>query len=212
MAGALLTMVLSYLLGAIPTSAIAGRIAGSDVRSQGSGNLGSTNVFRVLGPKYGVPVLVIDIAKGAAVVLAIAPLLGAASPLGPTGIRLLAGLAAIVGHVWSCFAGFRGGKGVATAAGVFLALSPVAMLAALIVWIVVFLSTRYVSVGSMSAALVLPFAVAVEAGRKGTEQSLPLIVVAGVIGLFVLVTHRSNIARLLDGSESRFHRPSKRER
>ncbi|MBC8450850.1 glycerol-3-phosphate acyltransferase, partial [bacterium] len=119
MVGVLLTMALSYLLGAIPTSAIAGRIAGSDIRSQGSGNLGSTNVFRVLGPKYGVPVLVIDIAKGAAVVLVIAPLLGATSPLGPTGIRLLAGLAAIVGHVWSCFAAFRGGKGVATAAGVF---------------------------------------------------------------------------------------------
>lgn len=210
--GTLLTMVLSYLLGAIPTSAIAGRIAGSDIRRQGSGNLGSTNVFRVLGPKYGVPVLVVDIAKGAAVVLAIAPLLGATSPLGPTGVRLLAGLAAIIGHVWSCFTGFRGGKGVATAAGVFLALSPLATLGALIVWIAVFMSTRYVSVGSMSAAVVLPFAVAVEAGTRGTQQSLPLVVVAGVISLFVLVTHRSNIARLLNGSESRFHRPSKKER
>lgn len=210
--GTLLTMVFSYLLGAIPTSAIAGRIAGSDIRRQGSGNLGSTNVFRVLGPKYGIPVLVVDIAKGAAVVLAIAPLLGATSPLGPTGVRLLAGLAAIVGHVWSCFTGFKGGKGVATAAGVFLALSPLATLGALIVWLVVFMSTRYVSVASMSAAVVLPFAVAVEAGARDTQQSLPLVVVAGVISLFVLVTHRSNIARLLDGSESRFHRPSKKER
>jgi len=212
LAGTFLTVVLSYLLGAIPTSAVAGRIAGTDLRRQGSGNLGSTNVFRVLGPKYGVPVLMIDMAKGAAVVLAIGPLLSAASPLGPTGLRLLAGLAAIAGHVWSCFTGFRGGKGVATAAGVFLALSPLATLAGLIVWLVVFLSTRYVSIGSLSAAIILPFAVAIEARARGTPQSLPLIVVAVVIGLFVFVTHRSNIARLLNGNESRFHRRSKRER
>ncbi len=212
MAGTLLTVVLSYLLGAIPTSAVAGRIAGTDLRHQGSGNLGSTNVFRVLGPKYGVPVLLIDVAKGATVVLAIAPLLSVASPLGPTGVRLLAGLAAIIGHVWSCFTGFKGGKGVATAAGVFLALSPFATLAGLIVWLAVFLSTRYVSIGSMSAAIVLPFAVAVEAGARGLPQSLALVVVAVVISLFVLVMHRSNIARLMNGSESRFHRRSKRER
>jgi glycerol-3-phosphate acyltransferase PlsY len=212
LAGTLLTVVLSYLLGAIPTSAVAGRIAGTDLRHQGSGNLGSTNVFRVLGPKYGVPVLLIDVAKGATVVLAIAPLLSVASPLGPTGVRLLAGLAAIIGHVWSCFTGFKGGKGVATAAGVFLALSPFATLAGLIVWLAVFLSTRYVSIGSMSAAIVLPFAVAVEAGARGLPQSLALVVVAVVISLFVLVMHRSNIARLMNGSESRFHRRSKRER
>ena len=212
MAGTLLTVFLSYLLGAIPTSAVAGRIAGTDLRHQGSGNLGSTNVFRVLGPKYGVPVLLVDMAKGAAVVLVIAPLLGATSPLGPTGLRLLAGLAAIAGHVWSCFTGFRGGKGVATAAGVFLALSPLATLAGLIIWLGVFLSTRYVSIGSMSAAIVLPFAVAIEAGARGTPQSLPLVVVATIISLLVLVTHRSNIARLMNGSESRFHKRSKRER
>ncbi len=212
MAGTFLTVVLSYLLGAIPTSAVAGRIAGMNLRRQGSGNLGSTNVFRVLGPKYGVPVLMIDMAKGAAVVLAIGPLLSAASPLGPTGLRLLAGLAAIAGHVWPCFTGFRGGKGVATAAGVFLALSPLATLAGLILWLVVFLSTRYVSIGSMSAAIILPFAVAIEARARGTPQSLPLIVVAVVISLFVFVTHRSNIARLLNGNENRFHRRSKREK
>lgn len=204
--GTALTFVIAFVLGSIPTGAIAGRLAGVDLRQHGSGNLGATNAFRILGPRYGTPVLIIDIIKGAIPVLLIAPLFAATSPLGPTGIRALAGLAAVAGHIWSPFVGFRGGKGVATAAGAFLALSPLGALAAIVVWAVLAMSTRYFSVGSLGASLVLPFAVWFETRLRGTPQPWILITSAALLTVAIVIRHRSNIARLRRGEENRFGR------
>ena len=196
-------LLLSYLLGSFPTGAIAGRLRGIDLREHGSGNIGFTNALRVLGPKAGIPVLIVDVAKGLVAVIAVAAIAGPASPLGPTGVRVAAGLAAIAGHIWPVFAGFRGGKAVATAAGVFLALSPVATAVAIALWVVAVLATRYASVSSIAAAFVLPFAVGIEARVAGTPQPLPLVAAAAAVAISIVVRHRANMRRLLAGTESR---------
>ncbi len=196
-------------MGSISAGAIAGRIAGVDLREHGSGNLGATNAFRILGPRYGAPVLLVDIVKGAIPVLFIAPIFAAASPLGPTGIRTLAALAAVAGHIWSPFVNFRGGKGVATAAGAFLALSPLATLVGIIVWAALALGTRYFSVGSIGGSLVLPLTVGVEARLRGTPQPGVLVGTAVVLAVAIVIRHRSNIARLRRGEENRFPRPGR---
>jgi glycerol-3-phosphate acyltransferase PlsY len=207
--GTALTVIIAFFLGALSPGAVAGRLAGVDLRAHGSGNLGATNTFRVLGPRYGIPVLIVDVAKGAVAVLFIAPLFAPGSPLGPTGIRTLAALAAVAGHIWSPFISFRGGKGVATAAGAFLALSPFAALAAILLWAVLAVSTRYVSVGSLGASLLLPLAVAVEANLRRTPQPQVIIATAGLLTVVILLRHRGNIARLRRGEENRFERPGR---
>ncbi len=207
----LLAITLSYLLGSIPTGAIAGRLKGVDLRKAGSGNLGATNALRVLGPAIGIPVLLVDVAKGAAAVLLVSALPGADGLLGPSGIRLACGLAAIVGHILPVFAGFRGGKGVAAAAGVFLAMAPLATAACLALWVVLVLVTRYASVGSIAAATFLPFAVNIEAKLRGTPPSMPLLIVTAVVAGFVVVRHRPNIRRLIAGSENRFGSKKRKE-
>lgn len=207
--GTALTAVIAFLMGAVSAGAVAGRLAGVDLRDHGSGNLGATNAFRILGPRYGLPVLITDIAKGAIPVLFVAPLFAATSPLGPTGIRTLAALAAVAGHIWSPFVGFRGGKGVATAAGAFLALSPFGTLAAIVVWAALALGTRYFSVGSMGASLVLPLTVWIESRLRGTPQAWVLVATAIVLTIAILARHRGNIARLRRGEENRFRRPGR---
>jgi glycerol-3-phosphate acyltransferase PlsY len=199
-----LVLVLSYLLGSIPTGAIAGRLRGVDLRRQGSGNLGATNALRVLGPAVGVPVLAVDVAKGTLAVLAVTRMAGPDAFLGPSGTRLAAGLAAIAGHVWPVFAGFRGGKGVATTCGVFLAMAPLATAVAIVVWALLVAVTRYVSVGSMVAASLLPFAIAAEAAARGEPRPTALLVTAGLVAAAVAVLHRANIRRLVAGTENRF--------
>jgi glycerol-3-phosphate acyltransferase PlsY len=199
-----LVVALSYLVGSIPTGDIAARIRGRSLRAEGSGNPGFTNAWRILGPRAAVPVLIADIAKGVVAVLVIAPLLGSASAAGPTGVRLAAGLSAVAGHVWPLFARFRGGKGVATACGVFLALSPLATLAAAAVWCALVAATRTVSLGSLAAALVLPWGVLFETERAGTAQSAALVWASAVVAALIVVRHRSNVRRLVTGTESRF--------
>jgi len=201
-----LALALSYVLGSIPTGAIAGRLRGVDLRKVGSGNLGFTNALRALGPRFAVPVLVVDVAKGTAAVLAAGAIAGTASPLGPTGVRLACGLAAIVGHVWSVFARFRGGRGVATACGVFLALSPIAAASCIAVWGLVVAATRYVSLGSIVALALLPFAVTAEARLTKPPQAAALAVAATLVALLVVVKHRPNMKRLLAGTEHRLGR------
>jgi len=199
-----LVIVLSYLVGSIPAGDIAARIRGVDLRTRGSGNPGFTNALRVLGPRAAAPVLAVDIAKGVIPVLLIAPLLGRGpSPLGVTGLRLAAGLAALAGHVWPVFSRFRGGKGVATASGVFLALSPWATLAAAAAWGVVAATTRFVSLASISAALVLPWGVWLEARAAGTPQPGALVAASAAAAALLIVRHRSNVRRLLAGTENR---------
>ena len=190
-----LFVVLSYLLGAVPASYVAGRMAkGIDLREHGSGNLGATNTFRVLGAKVAAPVMVFDIAKGAFPVLAFGQWDGS----GDWRWALAYGAAAIVGHVFSIYMRFRGGKGVATSAGVFLGLAPLALGIGLAVWLVVLRTTRMVSAASIAAALTAGV-VLVAAPNRDEVRILGLAVVA-----FVIFAHRSNIGRILRGEESRF--------
>jgi glycerol-3-phosphate acyltransferase PlsY len=199
----LFVLLLSYLLGSFPTGAIAGRLHGVNLREHGSGNLGFTNALRVLGPRAGIPVLIVDVLKGLIAVTAVAAIAGASSSLGPTGVRVAAGLAAIAGHIWPVFADFRGGRAVATAAGVFLALSPVATVVAIVAWVVIVFASKYVSVGSLAAAVVLPFAVGIESRVTRVLQPLPLIVAAAAVAIAIVIRHRANMRRLLAGTENR---------
>jgi len=199
----LFVLLVSYTLGSFPTGAIAGRIHGVNIREHGSGNLGFTNVLRVLGPRAGIPVLVVDVLKGFVAVAAVAAIAGPASPLGPTGIRVAAGLAAVAGHIWPIFADFRGGKAVATAAGVFLALSPVATSVTIAVWLAVVFASKYVSIGSLAAAVALPFAVGIESRARHVPQPLLLVAAAAAVAIAIVVRHRANMRRLLAGTESR---------
>jgi len=192
-------VVISYLAGSIPAAYIAGRARGVDLRQHGSGNLGATNVIRVLGPKIGLLVLAFDAAKGA-VPVALLPRWTAAAYLESWAI--VYGVAAIIGHVRPIFLlGRGGGKGVATAAGVFLALAPVAMLATLAVFGTIVYATGYVSLGSLVSAVVLPVLLAATRG-----VSSPVFVVSAMVAAFVFWTHRANIGRLRRGEEHGFGR------
>lgn len=192
-------VVLSYLSGSIPAAWLAGRWAGVDLRAHGSGNLGATNVLRVLGPGIGALVFAVDIAKGALPVRLLPPMT-AASGDAATWMAVACGVAAIVGHIRPVFLGFgKGGKGVATACGVFLALAPLQTLLTLLIFTVVVLSSGYVSLSSLTGALALPVLLAVSVGYRS-----PLFLVAVVTGVFVFWTHRANIKRLREGTEYRF--------
>ncbi len=186
-------LVLAYFLGSVPTGYWLGKLwKGVDVREFGSGNLGATNVFRVLGVIPGLLTLAIDIAKGwGAVCIARAWFPGKLS------IAIVAGMAAILGHATSVFVRFRGGKGVATSAGVFLALLPLPSAAALAVFAVVFGATRYVSLGSLAGAFTLA------ASSFALSSPKALSWAASVVALFVAWTHRANIKRLMQGTENR---------
>lgn len=192
-----LLLALSYLLGATPTSHWMGRgVFGVDLRTEGSGNLGATNTYRVLGWKAALPVVLVDILKG----WGPAALFPIFVPGAGFGWTLAFGGAAIAGHIWSFWVGFRGGKGVATSTGVFLAVAPWAILIAAAVWILVVLATGYVSLGSVLGAAVLPVALLLTPHRGGVGP----VVFAAVLTAFVIWTHRSNLRRLARGEESRF--------
>ena len=194
----IVALVLSYLSGSIPFAAIAGKLRGVDLRKQGSGNLGATNVFRVLGWKIGLLVFLADALKGALPVIFLP--LRIAGAHDPIVWAIACGIAAIAGHVRPVFLKFRrGGKGVATAAGVFFALAPVPMAVTFALFVAVVFATGYVSLGSMISAVVLPSILLVTLGPHS-----PLFVVSTVIALFVFWTHRSNIGRLRRGEEHRF--------
>ena len=205
----LLLLLIAYLLGSIPTSIIAGKLLRSiDIRDFGSHNPGATNTFRVLGKKIGVGVGLIDIGKGFLAVVLLPALIPADSWTNQELKRILAGFAAVAGHVWTVFAGFKGGKGVGAAFGVFLGLAPLPSLFAAAVWSALTFGTGYVSLGSVIAALALPAAVIAE-GIWRHNLSAPVALMAGIVGLLVVVRHRSNISRLLRGEENRFGRRGK---
>lgn len=192
-----LFLVLAYLLGSIPTSYVVSRTShGIDLRKHGSGNLGATNAFRVLGWRAAMPVIIVDVGKGW-VPTALFPLWDGAPAL---EWALAYGAAAILGHVFSAFVAFRGGKGVATSAGVFMALAPWAVLVGGVVWTVVVVLTRTVSLGSLLAAVVLPIAV------FATGEPLLELWLSIALSAFVIYAHRSNIGRLLRGEENRITR------
>jgi len=190
-------LLLSYLIGAVPTSYLAGRLfKGIDLRERGSRNLGATNVYRVLGWKYAIPVALVDVAKGAVPVW-VAGARGPGIPLFP----LYCGVAAVVGHVFSVFVGLKGGKGVATASGVVLALAPKALLASLVVWGALVWLTGYVSVGSVVSAALFPVAAYFLEGARGG-----VLIIEAALAAFLVWKHRANLRRLARGTENRFGR------
>ena len=194
----LLTALGAFLLGSIPTGYLVARTKGVDIRQHGSGNIGATNVFRTLGKPLGVFVFMVDALKGFAVVWLAGRFGGASDWAG-----IIAAVAVIAGHNYTPWLGFKGGKGIATSAGVLLALMPWAVLCIAIVWFVVFKVSRYVSLASISAATALPVAVAAlwSAGCGGNG---PLLGFSVLISALAIWRHRTNIQRLRAGTESRF--------
>ena len=192
----------SYLLGAIPTSYLTVRLVkGQDLRRLGSGNLGATNLFRQLGWAFAIPVGLFDLAKGAIPVMVFGPRAG-----GGQVVPLLLGAAAVVGHVFSVFVKFKGGKGVATGAGVVLGTAPWAFLVALLVWAVVTRLSGYVSLGSILAAASLPPAVwLLHPERRG------MVWLFALLALAIIALHGANIRRLAEGTENRFGRGARSE-
>lgn len=204
-------VVLSYLVGSIPTSIIFSKaIRGIDIRNHGSGNAGGTNVFRVLGWQAGTSVILIDIVKGYVATMIVTQLMYGALPFtnatpfeDVTVVRIIAGSAAILGHIWTAFGGFRGGKGIATAGGALLGLATIEVLMALGVFAIVFMISRYVSLGSISAAISLPLAMLARHNifHAELEGYHTLIFVSIGISVLLVYTHRANIKRLLAGTE-----------
>jgi glycerol-3-phosphate acyltransferase PlsY len=200
--GYILVALIAYLLGSIPTGFLVAKARGVDIRTVGSGNIGATNVFRILGKPAGVFVLLADGVKGWLAVFVVAKLVSgwfypAAGSTAGEWFAICAGIAAILGHNYTCWLYFKGGKGIATSAGVLIALVPVPLLIILTIWIVVFAFTRYVSLASISASFSLPFA----AWAVGESRTI-VLVTAGLAAL-AIYKHKANIRRLINGTESR---------
>jgi len=204
----------AYFLGSIPTGYLAAKAKGIDIRSVGSGNIGATNAMRVLGKPAGIAVLLADALKGfAAVALAVNffPELNLSFPkIFATGdsaadvalrsnLGITAGIAAVLGHNYTCWLKFKGGKGIATTAGVYFALAPLSVSIALGIWIILFVATRYVSIASIAAAVALPAAVWL------TQSNLLLSIVTTALGALAIYKHKANIQRLLAGTENRIN-------
>jgi len=198
----ILLIIAAYLIGSIPTAVWVGKIFYRiDVREHGSGNAGATNTIRVLGYKAGIPVLLFDVFKGwIAVQLAVWISFPGLSEDGVTYVMISCAIAAVLGHIFPLFAGFRGGKGVGTLAGVGLALYPLALLIVLGIFIVILAITHYVSLASILGSISFPFIVYFITG----ERHITLLILALLIAVFVPLTHRKNIKRLLKGEENRF--------
>jgi glycerol-3-phosphate acyltransferase PlsY len=212
MSSVALVVLLSYLLGAVPFSLVVARAHGVDLREHGSGNAGATNAWRVLGKGPGTLVFALDLLKGLVPVLLAPRLAGAdaAGAFGPSGLAwlaVLAGASAMLGHVYTVwgrlfFGSFKGGKGVATGAGMLLGLIPVAVAVGAVVFAAVMALTRWVSLGSILAAVSLPVTLGVQRAL-GAEVAPPVWAFALVVPVFIVWTHRANVRRLLDGTEPR---------
>jgi glycerol-3-phosphate acyltransferase PlsY len=190
-----LWLLAAYALGATPTAYLAGRLArGIDLREHGSRNLGATNVYRVLGWAWAIPVALIDVAKGALPVALFVHWEG-----GDLWLAVAVGSAAVLGHIFSPYVGFKGGKGVATAAGMFIALAPLAVAIALPVWGICLWLTGYVSLSSILAATTFPLLV-----RVTRPDAVATLWASVALAVLILFSHRANIGRLLAGTENRF--------
>jgi len=206
-------VVLSYLIGSIPNSIIISKaVSGIDIRNHGSGNAGGTNVMRVLGWKYGLVVIFLDALKGAIAVVIISRLFFGPLPfenVSPfddfTLVQIIAGMSAVIGHIWTVFAGFKGGKGIATALGMLLTLITIDMLIAVGIFALVVLISRYVSLGSIIAAISVPATLFIRENLfhvdiPGYSTLFPFII--GVTAL-VVFTHRKNLVRIINGNENK---------
>ena len=199
----ILVLGLAYLVGAVPWSWLFARRAGLDLRRVGSGNLGATNAYRALGARGALPVLLLDIAKGAAPPFLVARFRFDSPLVGSEMLAALAGLAAIVGHIFPVYLRFRGGKGIATAAGAFLVIEPLACVLSILVFVVALVATRgIVSVGSLASAAALPVALFGVTAWRG-ESRIATVIVAGVVAVLVWCKHTTNLRRLHAGSEKR---------
>lgn len=207
--------ILAYLIGSIPTSIIVSKaVKGIDIRDHGSGNAGGTNVMRVLGWKYGMLVIIFDALKGVLAVVVVARLHYGAMPfqnLTPfddfTLVQIIAGIAAVCGHIWTIFAGFKGGKGIATALGMLLMIVTIDMLIAIGVFILVVTVSRYVSLGSIIGAIAVPLTLVVRENIfnveiPGYHTLLPFLI---IVTLLVIYTHRKNLVRIINGKESKIN-------
>ena len=195
----------AYLLGSIPTGYLVARARGIDIRTVGSGNIGAANVFPILGKPAGILVLVVDGLKGFAAcawLIDFVIQLFAVAPGQIENLRIVAGICAVLGHNYTCWLKFKGGKGIATSAGVYFALAPLAAGIALGIWIIVFALGRYVSVASIAAAVALP------TGVWLTKNNLFLGIVTTALGLLAIYKHKGNIQRLLNGTERRLGQKS----
>lgn len=206
-------IILSYLIGSIPTSIIISRAAkGIDIREHGSGNAGGTNVMRVLGWKHGTLVILLDALKGVLAVVVVARLHYGSMPFENatpfddfTLVQIIAGISAVIGHIWTVFAGFKGGKGIATALGMLLMIVTVDMLIAIGVFLLVVTFSRYVSLGSLAGAVAVPLTLIVRENVFHVDipnyhTLLPFLI---LLSLLVIFTHRKNVVRLLNGSENK---------
>ena len=193
----------AYLLGSIPFGFLIARARGKDIRTLGSGNIGATNVFRSIGKKEGVLTFVLDVGKGLAGVLLVPSLAAALTSISFEGMSfpLFCGAMTIVGHNWSCYLGFKGGKGIATSAGLLIGLAPASVGIAFLVWVLIFLLTRYVSVASIVACLTLAVVVWF---LYPEGEGLWFPVVLNLLAMLGIWKHRGNLARLRAGTESRF--------
>lgn len=187
-----LFIVTAYIIGSFPTGLLLGKLYGVDVRKEGSGNVGATNLYRTVGRKVGIVTLIVDCLKGLIPVVAVVIVCGSHE------LAAWVGLAAFCGHVFSVFLKFRGGKGVATALGVFLALAPAAVAIAIALFAIVMFTWRYVSLGSIIAAAVMPLAVFFLGGGRSVAA------VTLLIAAIVILRHLENIRRLIAGTENRF--------
>lgn len=192
-----LALMAGYFLGSLPFAAWVARLHGVDITKVGSGNPGMTNVWRTLGWKPALPVAFLDAGKGT-----LAAWAGMALTQSMNW-ALAAGLMAVLGHSFTVFASFKGGKGVLTGFGVFLYFTPLSALAGLVAWSAVVAKTRYVSLGSITAAVVMPLGILLEARLRGNGDLYLVLAVAVMVGLFVLFRHRANITRLMQGTENK---------
>lgn len=201
-------IILAYLAGAFPSALLAGRLArGIDIRRYGSGNMGATNVFRVLGPRWGIVVAMCDVIKGFAPPFLLVYPASSFSTIDSLYLQIIFGLATVLGHVLTIFAGFRGGKGVLTGLGVLFALLPVEALIAVLVFGVVFAAFRIVSLGSLLATVALCAVLLVEKYVFNFPVRSEMVLTCVFLLVLVLITHRSNIKRLLAGTEPTFKKP-----
>jgi acyl phosphate:glycerol-3-phosphate acyltransferase len=199
--------LVSYLLGSIPAGYIAGRIAGIDIRHAGSGNIGATNVTRTLGKGYGYPVFAVDFLKGLAAVIISVSMGQRAQPISvPVELfGIVAAVCCVLGHSFPVWLRFKGGKGVATSAGALFGLMPRVALIAVAVWLIIFYLTRYVSVASMIAALAVPITI-LSMMFLGQRGGTALLYFSICLAALVIIRHRSNLSRLVRGTEPRFKR------
>ena len=202
-----LVLVASYLLGSIPFGYLAGRLAGVDIQQVGSGNIGATNVVRVLGKRYGYPVFALDFAKGLAAVTVATSIAKIAAPSWASSemIGIFAAVWALVGHSFPVWLKFQGGKGVAVAAGALFGLMPFATIIGVAIWVLVFSTTRYVSAASIATATALPLVIWIMTAVD-ESRGRALFYASLCLAAFVIWRHRSNLSRLMHGGEARFTR------